>query len=84
METKQSATVMFYAKGWGFAELDTDRTAVYPHHSDIIGRKVLREGDRILCHVGPSGHPTNPFRAREIELLSAVAATDAPATEVRS
>lgn len=74
MEAKQSATVMFYAKGWGFAGLDTDRTAVYLHHSDIIGRKVLREGDRILCHVGPSGHPTNPFRGREIELVSAVGA----------
>ena len=81
MDTKQSATVMFYSKGWGFAELDTDRTAVYLHHSDIIGRKVLREGDRILCHVGPSGHPTNPFRAREIELLSAIAGVASKAVQ---
>jgi cold shock CspA family protein len=81
MDKKQSATVMFYEKGWGFAEIDGTRTAVYLHHSDIIERKVLREGDRILCHVGPSGHPTNPFRAREIELLSAVAGAAAKAVQ---
>jgi cold shock CspA family protein len=71
METKQQATVLFFQKGWGFAELDTDPTAIYLHHSDILGRKLLHEHDRISCFVEPSGHPKNPLRARQIELVEA-------------
>jgi cold shock CspA family protein len=70
MSTKLYATVLFFQKGWGFAELDTDRTAIYLHHSDIIGRKLLHENDRITCFVEPSGHPKNPLRARQIELTT--------------
>jgi cold shock CspA family protein len=70
MSMKMYATVLVFQRGWGFAELDTDRTAVYLHHSDIIGRKLLHENDRITCFVEPSGHPKNPLRARQIELIA--------------
>jgi cold shock CspA family protein len=70
METlRQSAIVAHFAKGWGFAELETTRSAIFIHHSDIIGRTILHEGDRIVCTVEPSGHPRNPFRGRNIELI---------------
>lgn len=66
---KQSATVLFFNKGWGFAELDSDRTALYVHHSDVAGQKVLHAGDKIVCTVESSGSAKNPFRGRQIELV---------------
>jgi cold shock CspA family protein len=78
MESKQSAIVLFFDKGWGFAELEADRTGVYLHYTEIIGRKILHEGDKILCFVEPSGHPKNPFKATQIELVLV------PKAEVRS
>jgi len=69
MQPKQSATVLFFDKGWGFAEIESDRTAVYLHYTEVLGRKILRAGDNILCNVVPSGHAKNPFRATQIELV---------------
>jgi cold shock CspA family protein len=69
MTMKQSATVLFFNKGWGFAELDADRTGVYIHYTEIAGRKILHEGDKVLCFVEPSGHPKNPFKATQVELV---------------
>jgi cold shock CspA family protein len=66
---KQYATVTFFERGWGFAELDSNRTSLYLHHSDIASRVVLHSGDKIACTVEPSGHPKNPFRGRNIELV---------------
>jgi cold shock CspA family protein len=68
---KQSATVLFFNKGWGFAELDADRTAVYIHYTEILGRKILHEGDKILCFVVPNSHPKNPFKGTQVELVLA-------------
>ncbi len=69
METKQSANVVYFAKGWGFAEIEADGTAVYLHYKEILERKILHEGDKILCFVEASGHPKNPFKATQIELV---------------
>lgn len=69
MDTKQSATVLFFQKGWGFAELDSDRRALYLHYTDVADRKVLHAGDKILCNVECSGNAKNPFRGRNIELV---------------
>lgn len=71
--SKQSAVVLFFNKGWGFAESEADRTAVYLHYTEIVGRKILHEGDRILCFIEPSGHAKNPFKATQIELVQIAA-----------
>lgn len=77
METKQSAVVLFFNKGWGFAELESG-TAVFLHYTEIAQRKILHEGDKILCFVEPSGHPKNPYKATQIELVQL-----APKAQVR-
>jgi cold shock CspA family protein len=69
---KQLAVVLFFNKGYGFAELRSDRSSIFLHHSDIIGKKILHEGDVVACFVVPNNHPKHPFKATEIELVEPV------------
>lgn len=79
-DEKQLATVMLYTRrGWGFAELDSDRSSIFLHYSNVVGTKGLHEGDRISCRVVPNDHPKHAWKAAEIEIVEF-----APATEVRS
>jgi hypothetical protein len=69
---KQLAVVLFFNKGWGFAELQSDRTSVFLHHTDIASKKILHEGDIISCVVAPNDHPKHPFRGTLIEIVDPV------------
>lgn len=68
-DTKQGVVVRFGARGFGFIVEPETRTQYFVHVEDVVGRKELHAGDRVVFQAGQqrAGKET---RAILVELVS--------------
>ena len=87
----RNGVVRFYnrMRGWGFIVPDDLTDDVFVHHSAIVGRKYLREGQRVSYELGDRNGrvlgrnvtviqdtPTAPLGSTQVDPLALLGGTD--------